>query len=138
MASEPVAPRAPGGGRPSWFTDAQRELRTAQRLREWGRGKAVVGIVTRRTDSAHAPVAPTSPPLAPHSTRHLEDVPDAPPCSRANGLRDLTLLSAVRRHIREVLEYTGGHLAWAAQEMAIHPATLWRMLKKWRTSEPIR
>ncbi|HKQ57970.1 MAG TPA: helix-turn-helix domain-containing protein [Candidatus Eisenbacteria bacterium] len=55
-----------------------------------------------------------------------------PPICYASGIADLTLRSAVLRHISLVLEYTGGRQKWAAQELGIDSSTLWRWLKSAR------
>jgi transcriptional regulator of acetoin/glycerol metabolism len=59
-----------------------------------------------------------------------------PPWNHPNGLIDLTLDSAIRRHIVRVLEYTDGQKDWAAEEMGISPSTLYRELKRWDQGRP--
>lgn len=62
----------------------------------------------------------------------------APPWMRPNGLADLTLESAIRRHIVLVLEYADGQKDWAAEEMGISPSTLYRELKRWDQGLSVR
>jgi transcriptional regulator of acetoin/glycerol metabolism len=61
----------------------------------------------------------------------LDRIPPAPGFHRESGVADLTLASAVRRHIVLVLEYTDGHQQWAADELGIHTTTLYRILRDW-------
>lgn len=62
----------------------------------------------------------------------------SPPWIRPNGLADLTLSSAMQRHILFVLDYTEGDVRWAAQELGIHQSTLWRWRNAMKNGQPRR
>jgi transcriptional regulator of acetoin/glycerol metabolism len=62
--------------------------------------------------------------------------PKRPPVLRRNGIADLTLDSALKRHVHFVLDYTGGHLSWAADELGVSPSTVYRWLKRWGWPAP--
>lgn len=57
-----------------------------------------------------------------------------PPLIRPDtGLADWTLDSALKRHVAEVLRYTGGDQVWAADELGMNPTTLHRWLRRWES-----
>lgn len=61
------------------------------------------------------------------------EVREAPPIIYPhNGLADLRVDSAIHRHVLQVLEYTGGDYAWAAEELQVNVVTLRRWIDKWR------
>lgn len=62
--------------------------------------------------------------------------PKAPPLFHANGLADLRLHSAIRRHMAMVLEYCSGDITWAAEELGVDRTTVWRTLKNWEAARP--
>lgn len=49
-----------------------------------------------------------------------------------SGLANLSLDNAIRVHVQWVLEYTDGSLSWAAEELGIDKATLYRHRERWR------
>lgn len=54
----------------------------------------------------------------------------APGWHRPSGLVDYTVRSATRRHVAMVLDYTGGNLGWAADELGVNKTTLWRWIRE--------
>lgn len=56
------------------------------------------------------------------------ELPDPPPMTRPSGLVDLTLDSAMKRHLALVLEYCDGNLQWAAEELGVNKATVARLV----------
>ena len=59
-----------------------------------------------------------------------------PPLAYPNGILDLRLDSAIRRHVSDVLDYCGGQRIWAAQELGVDLSTLWRWIVDPRAREP--
>lgn len=55
----------------------------------------------------------------------------APPFMKPNGLADWKLEHAVRRHVLETLLYCEGSWHWAAAELGVDAATLYRWRRKW-------
>jgi hypothetical protein len=62
--------------------------------------------------------------------RRPRTVPPAPPWHYGSGIADLTLASAVHRHIALVLDYCSGNTEWAAQELGVRTVTLRRMVER--------
>lgn len=62
--------------------------------------------------------------------------PTPPPLMRPSGLADLRLSSALKRHVALAIEYCGGDLKWAAEELEVDRSTLWRWLRGWDTAQP--
>jgi hypothetical protein len=60
-----------------------------------------------------------------------------PPWSRPNGIADLTLASALQRHVSMVLDYCEGSVHWAAHEMGIDPSTLYRWRLTLERGDPL-
>lgn len=58
------------------------------------------------------------------------EVPEPPAMNLASGIADLTLASAIHRHLVLVLDYTCGDLTWAAEELNVNVTTLWRMRQR--------
>lgn len=61
-----------------------------------------------------------------------------PPLIGANELADWSLDRALRRHVAEVLLYTGGDQRWAADEMGIAESTVYRWLRSWANNRAVR
>lgn len=52
-----------------------------------------------------------------------------PPWHRPTGILDLSVRSAILRHVAYVLDYTDGRRDWAADELQINKSTLWRWVQ---------
>jgi DNA-binding protein Fis len=59
----------------------------------------------------------------------------APPFLDKYGIADLSMASAKLRHVVLVLEYTEGNMRWAADELGVNAATLWRWTTKARRQQ---
>lgn len=55
--------------------------------------------------------------------------------TRYGPVLDFTLERVVREHVELTLQYTGGHIGWAARELKMNRTTLHRWIKRWRRGE---